>query len=166
MPSEHDAGTSAELVSCVDDTHALASRLAPGLCAGQVLALVGELGAGKTEFTRGLVAALGVPADVTVCSPSYLLLNLYPGGRLPVAHFDAYFMDGSDDLERAGLDDLRREGQVVVIEWADRVAVVLPEDTIWIEFEPGDQPSQRRITLRDGRDHGQGRGQDERQVLA
>ena len=117
-------------------THRLAAELAAGLRAGEVLALVGDLGAGKTELVRGLVAALGAPADTPVCSPSFVLLNLYPGGRLPVAHYDACFMDGTDDLERAGLFDLLRQGWVAAIEWADRVGEALPPGTRWVTLEP------------------------------
>jgi tRNA threonylcarbamoyladenosine biosynthesis protein TsaE len=132
-------------------THALAAELAAALRPGDVLALVGELGAGKTELVRGLVAALGAPAGTPVCSPSFMLLNQYPGGRLPVAHYDAYFMDSSDDLERAGLSDLRRQGWAVVVEWADRVAEALPADARWVQLEsvPGDEGA-RRAQLRDG----------------
>ncbi|MHC4846753.1 MAG: tRNA (adenosine(37)-N6)-threonylcarbamoyltransferase complex ATPase subunit type 1 TsaE, partial [Planctomycetota bacterium] len=129
-------------------THALASEMAAALSPGDVLALVGELGAGKTEFVRGLAHALDVPADVPVSSPSYLLLNVYRGGRLPLAHFDAYFMSGADDLERAGLAELRAEGCAVVIEWADRVGEALPEDARWLTLEPGDAgEGSRRATL-------------------
>jgi len=129
MPSEH-------LLPDVAATHALAASLARELRAGDLVALCGDLGAGKTEFTRGLAEALGVPASVPVCSPSYLLLNLYPGGRLPIAHFDAYFMHAPDDLERAGLHDLLASGHLVVVEWADRVAEVLPAEARWIELLP------------------------------
>jgi tRNA threonylcarbamoyladenosine biosynthesis protein TsaE len=118
-------------------THALAARLAAGLRPGDVLALTGELGAGKTEFTRGLARALGVSESVGVASPSYLLLNVYRGGRHPLAHFDAYFMRSDDDLERAGLAELRREGCLVVIEWADRVAGGVPAEARWLELLPG-----------------------------
>jgi tRNA threonylcarbamoyladenosine biosynthesis protein TsaE len=135
-----------ELLTDVDATHALARRLADQLQAGDVLALVGDLGAGKTEFTRGLVTALGVPASTRVVSPSYVLLNLYAGGRLPVAHFDAYFMDEPDDLLRAGLPELLASGHVAVVEWADRVAEVLPEHTRWLTLELGETPEQRRAT--------------------
>ena len=69
----------------VEATHALAAEVAARLRPGDVIALVGELGAGKTEFVRGLSRALGVPPATPVCSPSYMLLNLYSGGRLPLA---------------------------------------------------------------------------------
>ena len=132
MPSERSVP-----LTDVAATHRLARQLAGGLAAGDVLALTGELGAGKTEFTRGLAAALDVPDSVPVCSPSYLLLNLYRGGRLTLAHFDAYFMQGGDDLERAGLAELLAEGCVAVVEWADRVASALPAGTLWLALEPG-----------------------------
>jgi len=125
--------------------HAFADRVAADLAPGMVVGLVGDLGAGKTEFTRGLVRALGTPADQSVCSPSYLLLNLYEGGRLPVAHFDAYFMSGPDDLERAGLADLQRSGYLVVIEWADRVTQAVPEETLWIQIEKGEGEDERHV---------------------
>ena len=129
-------------------THALAAEVGATLGPGDVLALQGELGAGKTEFVRGLAAALAVPSEVAVCSPSYLLLNLYSGGARELAHFDAYFMDSEDDLERAGLQDLRRSGCVVVVEWADRVAGALPEDALWIELRrAGRDPDARRARL-------------------
>lgn len=137
----------------VDDTHALAARLAAAARPGDVLALVGELGSGKTELTRGLARALGVGPDVPITSPSFTLLDLVPGGRLPLAHFDAYFMADTDDLERAGFLDLLRQGCLVVVEWADRVADALPADALWLLLEHGDVPSRRRATvLADPRD--------------
>lgn len=137
MPS--DSRSTGRLVELADvaATHTLAVELAADLGPGDVLALVGELGAGKTELVRGLARALSVPPDVTVHSPSYLLLNVYRGGRLPLAHFDAYFMASADDLERAGLADLRADGFAIVIEWADRVRDALPENARWVQLEPG-----------------------------
>jgi len=148
MPSESHAATRQVDLPDVSATHELARELAGSLEPGDVLALVGELGAGKTEFVHGLSRALQVPRDVPVSSPSYLLLNVYRGGRLPLAHFDAYFMAGADDIERAGLAELRAEGCAVVIEWADRVRGALPEDTRWLTLEPGrGGEGTRRATL-------------------
>lgn len=126
-------------------THAFAAACAAAARPGSVHALVGDLGLGKTEWTRGFARALGVPDDVAVCSPSYLLLNVYeaPGAR--VAHFDAYFVGDGDDLLRAGLPEMIGEGAYVVVEWADRVADVLPDDAIWIElaWEEGTRVARR-----------------------
>lgn len=121
MPSD-----AARLLPDLAATRAWAAELARDLRAGDVLALVGDLGAGKTELVRGLAAALGCPADTPVCSPSYLLLNVYRGGRLPLAHYDACFMDSDDDLERAGLSEQLASGAAAVVEWADRVPDALP----------------------------------------
>lgn len=145
MPSER------VLLPDIAATHRLARRIADDLQPRSVVALEGELGAGKTELTKGLAQALGVPA-AKVCSPSYLLLNLYRGGRLPLAHFDAYFMQGADDLERAGLAELLAQGWVAVVEWADRVAAALPADALWVALEPGETGAGSRVaqlTVRD-----------------
>jgi tRNA threonylcarbamoyladenosine biosynthesis protein TsaE len=131
-------------------THQLAATLAADLKPGSVVALTGDLGAGKTEFVRGLAHALGIPESAGVCSPSYLLLNLYAGDGCTLAHFDAYFMgragNAVDDLERAGLSDLLAEGSVVAIEWADRVAAALPPTAIWIELEAGPAGHTARVS--------------------
>jgi tRNA threonylcarbamoyladenosine biosynthesis protein TsaE len=131
-------------------THQLAATLAADLEPGSVVALTGELGAGKTEFVRGLARALGVPDEAGVCSPSYLLLNVYAGGEQDLAHFDAYFMgrDGTavDDLERAGLADLIAEGAIVAIEWADLVEAALPPSTVWIALEADEMCHRARVS--------------------
>ncbi len=142
MPSErlHD-------LADIAATHALAAQLAAELGEGGAIGLVGELGAGKTEFVRGLAAALGVPEEGGVCSPSYLLLNLYEG-RKTVAHYDAYFMEGIDDIERAGLNEHLKQGAVVVVEWADRVQAALPDDTRWVHLGSGAAgPGSRRARV-------------------
>ena len=103
-------------------TLAFASTFAPRIRAGQVLRLDGPLGAGKTTFTRGLVASLG--GDVTtVASPTFTLLNRYDCTP-PMIHIDAYRLSGPGDLAGLGFDDLM-EGAVAVIEWSDRVAAAL-----------------------------------------
>ncbi|MGQ0551915.1 MAG: tRNA (adenosine(37)-N6)-threonylcarbamoyltransferase complex ATPase subunit type 1 TsaE [Planctomycetota bacterium] len=143
---------SSELVHDLPDLEAtalLAAEIAEALRPGDVVALVGELGAGKTEFARGLGRGLALPDEGAVCSPSYLLLNLYRGGRLPLAHFDAYFAGEADALERAGLAELRAEGWVVVVEWADRVRSMLPAEALWVELLPGQSgPNSRRALVR------------------
>ena len=138
-------------------THAFAGEVAAELEAGpaRVVGLVGDLGAGKTEFVRGLARALGLPASEPIASPSYLLLDVHRGGRRPLAHYDAYFMQSADDIERAGLSELLREGCVVAVEWAERVAEALPANTLWIELaEAGDGHVARRLA---GRPDGSGR---------
>lgn len=100
--------------------------LAPLIAPGDVLGLIGELGAGKTALVTGLVAGLGAP--VAAASPTFALIHEYRGGRLPVWHADLYRLERQRELIELGLDEIidRAEG-VVVIEWADRFAVLPPD---------------------------------------
>src|SRR6266481_3058646 len=111
----------------VAGTEAIAGEIAARLEGGACIALHGELGAGKTQFVRGLVRGLGGNPR-SVSSPTFVLLNVYPGGRLAVYHLDAYRVQGADDFEAIGFVELLDEGGVVVVEWASRVAALLPED--------------------------------------
>ncbi len=109
----------------VAGTEAVAAELARSLTAGDVVALDGDLGAGKTQFTRGLLRGLGGDPRL-VCSPTYVLLNVYPGGRLTVFHLDAYRTAGGDDLAGVGFDELLEQGGVTVVEWPSRLGELLP----------------------------------------
>ncbi len=130
----------------VDQTRSLGRRvgelLQPGICIG----LVGPLGAGKTQFVKGLAAGVGVPDDVTVNSPTFVIVNEYPG-RLHVYHVDAYRLGGVDELAALGFEEMTRSGGVVAVEWADRVAALLPEDHLAVHFDHTGESS-RHITLR------------------
>ena len=99
---------------------------------GNVIALVGGLGAGKTHWTKGLVAGLGSSAEVT--SPTFGLVHEYAGGRLPVFHFDFYRIETPDELLALGWDEYLDAGGVVVAEWADKFPDLLPADTRWLVF--------------------------------
>ena len=111
---------------------ALGEELATSLDAGAVLALRGGLGAGKTHFTKGIVAGLGCPAAVT--SPTFTLVHEYTGGRLQVAHFDFYRMESEDEVLRIGWDEYLEDGGLVVIEWPDKFPGLIPGDAIWLDF--------------------------------
>jgi tRNA threonylcarbamoyladenosine biosynthesis protein TsaE len=111
----------------VAQTEAAAAGLARSLRGGACVALHGELGAGKTQFVRGLVRGLGGDAR-RVSSPTFVLLNVYDAGRLTVYHLDAYRVGGADDFEAIGFSELLTQGGVVVVEWAERVADLLPAD--------------------------------------
>ena len=128
-------------------TEALAACFAATLAAGDCVALVGDLGAGKTNFTRGLVAGLGGDRRA-VSSPTYVLLQIYdaPAMRLPVYHLDAYRVGGPDDLEAIGFSELLTQGGVVIVEWADRVADLLPANTKTVRLTATGR-STRRIEL-------------------
>ena len=103
-----------------DAGHWLASQLTPGV----LVCLSGELGAGKTTFTRALVAALGSPARVS--SPTFTLVHEYDGGRVPIVHMDAYRLSDGAEWEAAGLAEYLDGKNVVLIEWPEQIADVLP----------------------------------------
>ena len=126
------------------ETEAAGTRLAEKIQGGDVLALVGDLGAGKTQFVKGLAKGLGSKDVVT--SPTFTLLHEYQGDRLPIYHFDFYRIESLAALRAIGFDELVFGGGVTVIEWADRFAEAIPSPARWIKFEivSGDQ---RRIDL-------------------
>ena len=126
-----------------EETQAAGERLAAALGPGSVVALTGELGAGKTCFVQGLVRGLGAPANAT--SPTFVLVNEYRG-RLPIHHVDTYRVAGADDMVDIGLLEMMDGDGVTIIEWADRVASLLPERAVHVTIEGvGDEP--RTITL-------------------
>src|SRR5262249_23231325 len=100
---------------------------------GDVLALTGELGSGKTHFVKGLCAALDCGATVT--SPTFTLIHEYSGGRLPIYHFDFFRIEDRKDAERLGVDEYFFGDGLSVVEWADRFSDLMPEHARWISFE-------------------------------
>jgi tRNA threonylcarbamoyladenosine biosynthesis protein TsaE len=115
------------------ETEAIGRRFAEDTDTGSILALKGELGSGKTQFTKGLVAGLGSNAAVT--SPTFTIVHEYPGGRLPVYHFDFFRIEDRQSIARLGLDDYFFGDGVSVIEWADRFPEFIPNQARWIFFE-------------------------------
>ena len=106
-----------------EETESLGEALGRRLPAGTVLAYRGELGAGKTAFTRGLARGLGCTEPVT--SPTYTIVNEYLGGRLPLFHFDMYRLHSADDLWDIGWEDYLDRGGVCAVEWSETVADAL-----------------------------------------
>jgi tRNA threonylcarbamoyladenosine biosynthesis protein TsaE len=100
---------------------------------GDVIALVGELGSGKTWFAKGLGLGLGVNEHTVITSPSFALLNEY-SGRYPFYHIDAYRLKSLEDFISSGLDEYLYSEGVVAIEWADRWPEIFPEWTVWVEI--------------------------------
>jgi tRNA threonylcarbamoyladenosine biosynthesis protein TsaE len=132
----------------VQETEAIAADLAGTLRGGECVALHGDLGAGKTQFVRGLVRGLGGNARA-VSSPTFVLLNVYDTGRLTVYHLDAYRVGGAEDFEAIGFAELLDQNGLVVVEWAERVRELLPADCISVRIEPlGEQ--RRRIEIDGG----------------
>ncbi|HEY7086444.1 MAG TPA: tRNA (adenosine(37)-N6)-threonylcarbamoyltransferase complex ATPase subunit type 1 TsaE [Tepidisphaeraceae bacterium] len=119
----------------VEQTEQIAGDLALTLRGGACIALDGELGAGKTQFVRGLVEGLG-GSGRAVSSPTFVLLNVYEGGRLKVFHLDAYRVNGAEDFEGIGFAELLEQGGVVVVEWAQRVEALLPPRRINVRIVP------------------------------
>lgn len=116
-----------------DEMLQLGRNAAPGLEPGTVIALVGGLGAGKTHWTKGLVAGLGSAAEVT--SPTFGLVHEYPCGGMPVFHFDFYRLETPEELIALGWDEYLDAGGIVIVEWADKFPELLPKETRWLRFE-------------------------------
>ncbi len=130
------------------ETERVGEALGKALPAGTVLAYEGDLGVGKTAFTRGLARGLGCPDPVT--SPTYTIVNEYLGGRLPLFHFDMYRLSSSNDLWDIGWEDyLDRQG-ICAVEWSENVADAL-EDPVTVRIEKTGSES-RRITIEGGID--------------
>jgi len=129
----------------VEQTETIATDLARTLPPNSTIALHGNLGAGKTQFVRGLLIGLGGNPR-TVSSPTYVLLNIYPTGRLTLYHLDAYRIATLQDFESVGFTELLEQGGIVVVEWASRIAELLPKNTIHIQLETIDETT-RRITI-------------------
>jgi tRNA threonylcarbamoyladenosine biosynthesis protein TsaE len=117
-----------------DETMALGRIIGKNIQPGTILALTGDLGSGKTVFVQGLGAGLNVPEDYYITSPTYTLINEYPG-RIKLLHIDLYRIDSPGEMEDTGLDDVFGNNVVAAIEWADRLEDDLPENYIKIQFE-------------------------------
>jgi len=116
------------------ETQKLWQKLGKNIQPGIVLALYGDLGSGKTVFVQGLGAGLNVPEDYYITSPTYTLINEYPG-RIKLLHVDLYRIDNPGEMEDTGLDDVFGNNVVAAVEWADRLGDDLPKDHIKIQFE-------------------------------
>lgn len=110
------------------ETEALGEWLAARLTGGEVIAYTGDLGAGKTAFTRGLARGLGITDRVT--SPTFTIVNEYEGGRLPLFHFDMYRLSSSDELYDIGWEDYLARGGVCAVEWSEIVSDALEENEL------------------------------------
>ena len=129
--------------SSASETKKLGARFGALLPAGSLITLQGDLGAGKTTFTQGLAFGLGIKGKVT--SPTFNLLKVYRDGRLPLYHIDAYRMEGI--LQDLGFDEYVDDDGICVIEWADFMSYILPEDRIEISLTINDDDS-RSITVK------------------
>ena len=128
------------------ETEAVGVALGRIIPAGTILAYRGDLGAGKTAFTRGLARGLGYAEPVT--SPTYTIVNEYLGGRLPLFHFDMYRLRSADDLWDIGWDDYLERGGVCAVEWSENVDDAM-EGAVYVTIEKTGEEA-RRITIEGG----------------
>ena len=128
------------------ETEAVGAALARVLPAGTILAYRGDLGAGKTAFTRGLARGLGYTDPVT--SPTYTIVNEYLGGRLPLFHFDMYRLGSSDGLWDIGWEDYLDRGGICAVEWSENVDDAM-ENAVYVTIEKTGEES-RKITIEGG----------------
>jgi tRNA threonylcarbamoyladenosine biosynthesis protein TsaE len=132
--------------SSVEETLLTGESIGKSISAPITLLLKGDLGSGKTAFVQGVARGLEVPDNYYITSPTYTLVNEYPG-RLPIFHIDLYRLNGPEDFDDIGFDDILKDNShVVAVEWAERMSDNLPEEYILIHFNLTDHES-RKITL-------------------
>lgn len=129
------------------DTEELGRRFASGLPGGTVVAMYGDLGAGKTAFVRGMARGMGL--DCRVSSPTFTIVNEYLGQR-ELIHFDMYRLSSADELFDIGWEDYLTRGGVCAVEWSERVDDAMPADTLWVDIARGTGESDRIITITGG----------------
>lgn len=132
---------------CAEETFALGKRVGETVKPGTVISLTGDLGVGKTVFTQGLAAGLGITEPVN--SPTFTIVQIYEGGRLPFYHFDVYRIGDPEEMEEIGYEDCFYGAGICLIEWADLIGELLPEDTCRITIEKDLEKGfdYRRITM-------------------
>ena len=134
-------------VSSVEETWALAKELAKELKPGDVVCLEGDLGAGKTTFTEGLAAALGVPGRVT--SPTFCIVQEHQSPDVLLVHMDLYRLHGEEDVEAIGWEDYLSRGAIIAVEWPERAGALLPSSAHHVAFHHKGE-EKRRITIDKG----------------
>ena len=127
------------------ETYYFGQVLGSLLKAGQLIALIGELGTGKTRWAQGIGQGLSVPADETINSPTFTFINHY-SGRLPFYHADVYRLTSVEEAETLGLEDYFSSDGVCLIEWADQIQSILPEERLEISLEYIDE-TKRKILM-------------------
>lgn len=120
-----------------DETQALGEKLGKTLKRGDVIALIGDLGTGKTCLTQGIARGVGIASNEIVSSPSYILINEY-NGTIPIYHIDLYRLENSEDIAELGLSEYVESDGICIIEWAERMAEALPDTSIKIHITLGE----------------------------
>lgn len=128
-----------------EDTRQLGLRIAEAAEPGDVIALIGDLGTGKTALTKYIAEGLGVTEEIV--SPTFTIVREYRSGRLPLFHFDVYRLSGGDELLDTGAEDYLNGQGVSVVEWADIAADVLPEDSLVVRLEYGEGSKRTAVLI-------------------
>jgi tRNA threonylcarbamoyladenosine biosynthesis protein TsaE len=131
------------ILTSLTQTQDWAAGFAARLKAGAVVALDGDLGAGKTHFVQGMVRGLG--SEDLVSSPTFTLVQEYHGGHLPVFHFDFYRLEAASELLQLGWDEYLEDHGICVVEWASRFPALLPPHTQWLQLEITGETSRKLI---------------------
>lgn len=129
------------LIRNEEETRAFAFDLAEKLEPGTVIALIGDLGTGKTTLTKYIALGLGITEPIT--SPTFTIVKEYHSGRLPLYHFDVYRLEDTSDLFEIGAEEYLYGDGVSIVEWADQAAEILPDETLCIFIEYGETESER-----------------------
>ena len=127
------------------DTRMLGLEIANALEPGDVVALIGDLGTGKTALTKYIAEGLGVKEEIS--SPTFTIIKEYRSGRIPLYHFDVYRLGSGEELLDIGAEDMLEGDGACVIEWADIVADVLPEDSLVVSLEYGADENERTAQI-------------------
>lgn len=134
------------LLKNTKDTLSLGKRIAKGLKPGAVIALTGPLGAGKTTLAQAI--ARGLCVSERMASPTFTIVQEYRSGRLPLFHFDVYRVSDPDELFEIGFEEYLHAGGVCLVEWADLIEDIMPENTVWIRLEYGENEDERVCVIK------------------
>lgn len=129
-----------------DETYNIGLSIGKQLSPGSILCIEGEMGAGKTALSQGIIRGLGVE-EKYITSPTYTLVNEYNVGKLPIYHFDIYRVGDYDELLAIGFDEYLSEDSIAIIEWADMIKEDLPANKIWITIEKTDSEDLRTLIV-------------------
>lgn len=130
----------------VEETMEIGRKLGELVESGTTICLTGDLGTGKTHFTKGFAKGLGITENIT--SPTFTLINEYADGRLPFYHFDVYRVHDTEEILDIGYEEYVYGKGVTLIEWADLIEAILPDAFIHVKIEKTDREDQRKITIR------------------
>ena len=129
------------------DTQRFGRELGANALSGDVVCLIGPMGAGKTTFTQGFAEGLGIPLSVTIASPTFTIVSEHHEGRIPLYHFDFYRIEREEELLNIGISEYFDQNAVSIIEWPDLFPDVVPHKHIEVHFDLCESPTERRLTV-------------------